>query len=63
MPLKPDVCVIDGRLAVFIGADYKLLPPDAADRFVRKMQGELARLKRQEKRRLRDLKSAQGTRS
>lgn len=55
-PLKPDVCVIGDRLAVFIGADYKLLPLDVAEKFVRLAQGELAKLKRQQKRRLRELR-------
>lgn len=53
-PLKPEVCILDGKLAIFMGADYKLLPLADADRLVRKMQGELARMKRAEKRRLRD---------
>lgn len=52
-PLKPEVCIVDGKLAVFLGADYKLLQPDAADKFVRRLQGELARLRCEEKRRRR----------
>lgn len=57
-PLKPIVCVQGDRLAVFIGADYKLLELDAADAFARKLQSELAKLRRQEKRRLRGLRKA-----
>lgn len=57
-PLKPEVTVINDRLAVFMGADYKLLELDAADAFARKLQSELAKLRRQEKRRLRGLRKA-----
>lgn len=57
-PLKPLVCVQGDRLAVFIGADYKLLPLEQAEAFVRAAQGELDRLKRQERRRLRALRKA-----
>jgi hypothetical protein len=59
-PLKPEVCVLQDRLAVFIGADYKLLPLEDADRFVRQAQGALDKLKRQERRRLRELRRAAG---
>lgn len=45
-PLKPDVCVQGDRLAVFIGADYKLLELDQADRFCRLYQSELAKLRK-----------------
>lgn len=51
--IKPEVTIIGDRLAVFMGADYKTMPLEAADRFVRRLQGELARLKRQQKRALR----------
>lgn len=51
--IKPEVCIIDGRLNIFLGADYKAMPLDVADRFVRRCQGELARLRRQEKRKRR----------
>jgi hypothetical protein len=57
-PLKPDVCVLQDRLAVFIGADYKLLSLEVADKFVRDAQGALAKLRRQEKARLRKLRKA-----
>jgi len=41
LPIKPEVTIIDDRLAVFIGG---------ADKFVRRMQSELARLRRQQNR-------------
>lgn len=50
LPIKPEVTIIGDRLAVYMGADYKLMPLDVADSFVRRLQGELARLKRQHKR-------------
>jgi len=49
-PAKPEVTIIGDRLAVFMGADYKAMPLEVADKFVRRLQGELARLKRQVKR-------------
>lgn len=55
-PVKPEICIIDGKLNVFMGADYKAMSIDVADKFVRKAQGELAKLRRMEKRRLRQLK-------
>lgn len=56
--IKPEVCVIGDRLAVFMGADYKMLPLDVADAFVRRMQGELSKLRRQAKREKREAKQA-----
>lgn len=47
LPVKPDVCISDGRLAVFMGANYKFLTLDQADAFVRRLQSELSRLRRQ----------------
>lgn len=47
---KPEVCIVGDRLAVFIGADYKFLELEQAQAFVRRMQGELAKLQRQAKR-------------
>lgn len=47
-PIKPEVCIVDDRLAVFLGGDYKFLTIPAADKLIRKMQSELARLRRQE---------------
>lgn len=50
LPLKPEVCVLEGRLAVFIGGAYKLLDLAMADRFGRAYQSELAKLRRHHKR-------------
>jgi hypothetical protein len=60
LPTKPEVTIIGDRLAVYMGADYKLMPLDVADTFVRRMQGELARLKRQRKRDERARRKVQG---
>jgi hypothetical protein len=49
-PLKPDACISDDKLAIFIGADYKMLPLAVADPYVRKLQGLIAKMKRAEKR-------------
>lgn len=46
LPIKPEVCIIDGKLNVFLGADYKVMPLDVAEPFVRRLQEELAVLKR-----------------
>ena len=35
LPTKPEVTIIGDRLAVFMGADYKTLPLEVADKFVR----------------------------
>lgn len=37
-PTKPEVTIIGDRLAVFMGADYKAMPLDVADKFVRRPQ-------------------------
>lgn len=50
---KPACVVIDDKLAVYMGGDYKMMSLDVADAFVRKLQGELAKLRRQEKRKAR----------
>lgn len=52
-PLKPTVCIVGDRLAVFIDADYKLLPLSVADEWIRMLQSALSRLRREEKRRKR----------
>ena len=49
-PIKPEVCIINDRLAVFMGADYKLMPLEVADPYVRRMQGLVAEMKREQKR-------------
>jgi len=59
LPTKPEVTIVGDRLAVFMGADYKAMPMDVADKFVRRLQGELARLKRQVKREERAQRKAQ----
>lgn len=55
-PIKPEVCIVGDRLAVFMGADYKLMPLDVADDFSRRFQSELSKLRRQVKREARSLK-------
>ena len=57
-PLKPDAAVIDGKLAVFMGADYKMMPLAVADPYVRKLQGLVAEMKRAEKRAKRKARAA-----
>lgn len=49
-PVKPQVCVLEGKLAVFMAADYKLLDRPAAKAFVRAVQRGYAQLLREEKR-------------
>ena len=50
LPVKPQVCVIDDRVGVFMGSDYKLLPLDVAERVTRQMQSATAALRRKVKR-------------
>lgn len=52
-PLKPQVCVMEGKLAVFMAADYKLLDRPAAKTFMRDIQRGYAQLLREEKRKKR----------
>ncbi|HXE20703.1 MAG TPA: hypothetical protein VN617_00010 [Rhodoferax sp.] len=59
LPTKPEVTIIGDRLAVFMGSSYQLMPLNVADSFVRRLQGELARLKRQVKREERAQRKAQ----
>ena len=40
--------MIDGRLAVFLGADYKLMPLAVAETFVANLQRGLEALRRQQ---------------
>lgn len=49
-PLKPQVAVIDGKLNVFMDADYKMLDRPAAKKFMRDVQRGYAQLLREEKR-------------
>ena len=48
LPIKPEVCVIDGRLAVFLGADYKLMSLAVAETFAVNLQRGLEALRRQQ---------------
>ncbi|MDE2427004.1 MAG: hypothetical protein KGO96_13985 [Elusimicrobia bacterium] len=50
LPTKPEVCVHERKLCVFIGADYKLLDHDQAREFARQVQSKFAELHRQVKR-------------
>lgn len=49
-PTKPDVAVVDGRLAVFIGGAHQLLTLEQADAWVPKVQSALSELRRAVKR-------------
>jgi hypothetical protein len=53
LPTKPQVCVIDGRLAVFMGTDYKFLELEVAERFCRLVQSQTDKLRREHRRALR----------
>lgn len=53
---KPEAAIIDGKLAQFMGSDYKLMDLDVADKHVRKLQGLLAQMKRADKREKRKAK-------
>ena len=57
-PLKPEACIIENKLAVFMGADYKMLPLEVADPYVRKLQGLVAEMKREQKRAKRKARAA-----
>jgi hypothetical protein len=50
-PVKPQVCVIDGKLNVFMGADYKMLDKVSAKAFMQAVQRGYAQLCREEKQR------------
>lgn len=47
LPTKPEVCVCNGRLGVFMGADYKLLTLEQAQAFRDQIQRGVAELERQ----------------
>lgn len=55
-PCKPQVCVIDDRVAVFMGADYKLMDLAEADKHIAAMQSKTAELRRMLKREARQRK-------
>ena len=46
-PVKPQVCLVGDRVAVFLGSDYKLLDVDAAKKMTRSLQRHVALLTRQ----------------
>lgn len=50
---KPEFCVVDGHLWVFVGADYKRLDRAKAKKFVKDAQRNYALLLREEKRKKR----------
>lgn len=47
---KPDAAIVDGKLCIYVGGDYKMLSPDVAHEYVRKLQGLDAKLQRSVKR-------------
>ncbi len=47
---KPEVCLVGDRVAVFLGADYKLLDDVATRKLIRLLQRHAALLERQIKR-------------
>ena len=57
-PLKPEARIIENKLAVFMGADYKMLPLAVADPYVRRLQWLVAEMKRAEKRAKRKARAA-----
>lgn len=55
-PVKPEVCLIGDRVAVFMGADYKLMELETADRHIAALQSKTAELRRRLKREARQQK-------
>ncbi len=51
---RPDAAIVDGNLCIYVGGDYKMLPPEVAHDYVRKLQGLNAKLQRQVKREKRE---------
>lgn len=43
---KPDAAIVDGKLCIYVGGDYKMLPPDVAHAYVRNLQGLDPKLQR-----------------
>lgn len=58
-PLKPEVCIIGTRIAVFLGADYKFLELATADKLIAEMQSKAAELRRMLKRVARQRKATE----
>jgi len=57
-PIKLEARIIENKLAVFMGADYKMMPLAVADPYVRKLQGLVAEMKREQKRAKRKARAA-----
>lgn len=55
-PIKPQVCIVGDRVAVFMGADYKFMELSTADELIAAMQSKTAELRRQLKREARQRK-------
>lgn len=51
---KPDAGIVDGKLCIYVGGDYKMLPPEVAHDYVRKLQGLDAKLQREVRRKKRE---------
>lgn len=58
-PIKPQVCIIGDRVAVFMGADYKFLELATADKLIAEMQSKAAELRRMLKREARQRKATE----
>ena len=56
LPVKPQVCIIGDRVAVFMGADYKFLELESAEKLIAAMQSKTAELRRMLKREARQRK-------
>ena len=56
LPVKPQVCIIGDRVAVFMGADYKFMELAEADKLIAAMQSKTAELRRMLKREARQRK-------
>jgi hypothetical protein len=53
IPVKPDMCLIDGKVAVFIGGAYAFMTIEQARTFTSKLQSLIAHHKREERRKAR----------
>jgi hypothetical protein len=49
IPIKPLVCIIDDKIAVFMGSDYKHIDLDAAKAMTQSLQRNMALLRRKQK--------------
>lgn len=50
LPIKPLVCIIDDKIAVFMGSDYKRIDIAAAKVLTKALQSNVAMLRRKQKR-------------